>query len=80
MRITDEQIVEWLADWLPLDDREVQWIDALRELQEARAKITSLEASLTIKDYLFAELQMRVQALEYRKEKLCATQGETSNE
>ena len=68
--------MEWLADWLPLDDREVQWIDALRELQEARAKIVNLEASLTIKDYLIAELEMKVQALEYRKEKQCATQGQ----
>ena len=67
MRITDEQIVEWLADWLPLDDREVQWIDALRDLQEARAKITNLEASLSIKDYLIAELEMQVQVLKYKE-------------
>ena len=105
MRITDEQLVEWLvADSLHKD--------MILDLQEARAKIikleesldlanylmaenlsleikiqalehgkesgkiTNLEASLTVKDYLIAELQMQVQALEYRKEKLCATQGQ----
>ena len=41
-----------------------------RELQELREKIINLGYSLTIKDYLIMDLQMKIQALEYKKETL----------
>ena len=66
MRITDEQLVvasnSTITEWLEIDNL---CGDIILDLQEARAKIVNLEASLTIKDYLIAELEMQVQSLKY---------------
>ena len=67
MRITDEQLVKWKA-WLGNGDYDPDnYYETIVELQEARAKITSLEASLAIKDYLITELEMQVQVLKYKE-------------
>ena len=54
MRVTDEQLVN-------------NYYETIVGLQEARAKITNLEASLSIKDYLIAELEMKLQVLKYKE-------------
>ena len=67
MQITDEQLVRWKAGLDNGDYDPDDYYETMVELQEARAKIINLEASLTIKDYLIAELEMKTQALQYAK-------------
>ena len=70
MRITDEALARYrmeINDYILKEEEVAEWGNLVLDLQEARAKIVSLEASLFIKNYLLEESEMQRQALQYAK-------------
>ena len=61
MRITDEALARYrmeINDYILKEEEVAEWDNLVLDLQEARAKIVSLEASLFIKNYLLEESEM----------------------